>query len=49
MLLSGKVSLAQVQQVMRHVNINTTMIYAHDLDRLKNYAEDYAAEVLFEN
>ena len=49
MLLSGKVSLTQVQQVLRHVNINTTMIYAHDLDRLKNYAEDYAAEVLFEN
>ena len=48
MLLSGKVTLQQVQQVLRHTNINTTMIYAHDLDRLKNYAEDYAAEILFE-
>lgn len=47
MLLSGKVSLSQVQQVLRHTNINTTMIYAHDLDRLQNYAEDYAAENLF--
>jgi hypothetical protein len=28
---------------MRHANINTTMIYAHELDRLANPAEAFVA------
>ena len=44
MLLSG-MELTQVQQVLRHKNINTTLVYSHHLDRLKNYAEDAAANV----
>ena len=42
MLLAG-VELTKVQQIMRHKSINTTMIYAHHLDRLKNHGEDAAA------
>ena len=48
MLKSCKVTLQQVQQVLRHFNIDNTMIYAHDLDRLQNFTEDYAVAVLFE-
>ena len=42
MLLAG-VELTQVQAVLRHRNINTTLIYSHHIDRLKNHAEDFAA------
>ena len=42
MLLAG-MELTQVQQVLRHKNINTTLVYSHHLDRLKNHAEDAAA------
>ena len=44
MLLAG-VELTQVQAVLRHRNINTTLIYSHHIDRLKNHAEDLAANV----
>ena len=43
MLLAG-VELTQVQAVLRHRNINTTLIYSHHLDRLQNHAEDFAAK-----
>lgn len=42
MLLAG-MELTQVQQVLRHKNINTTLVYSHHLDRLKNHAEEAAA------
>ena len=46
MLLAG-VDLTQVQAVLRHKNINTTLIYSHHIDRLKNHAEDAAANAFF--
>ena len=36
-------SVRQVQQVLRHSNVNVTMIYLHDLDRLNNNAEELNA------
>ena len=47
MLLAG-CELTQVQQVARHVNINTTMIYNHTIERMKNTAEQIAADVIFD-
>lgn len=46
MLLNGA-ELTQVQQVLRHTNINTTMIYNHSLERLKNQSECLAANAIF--
>lgn len=37
----------EVQQMLRHRNINTTQIYVHTLDRLSNNAELRVANVLF--
>ena len=42
MLLAG-VELTKVQQILRHKNINTTLIYSRALDRIKNYGEEAAA------
>ena len=42
MLLAG-VELTKVQQILRHKNINTTLIYSHHLDRIDNHGEDAAA------
>ena len=47
MLLAG-CELTQVQQVARHVNINTTMIYNHTIERMKNTAEQIAANAIFD-
>ena len=46
MLLAG-IDIADVSMVLRHKSINTTMIYRHDLDRLKNKAEQAAADYFF--
>lgn len=46
MLLNG-VALEQVQQVLRHVNLSTTMIYNHAVQRMKNEAELVAANAIF--
>lgn len=46
MILAG-VELTQVQQVLRHVNINTTMIYNNAVNRMKNTAEQTAADSIF--
>ncbi len=46
MLLNG-VELAKVQQILRHKNINTTLIYSHHLERMKNHGEDAAADSFF--
>lgn len=37
----------EVQQLLRHSNINTTMIYAHELDRVRNNAELLVANAIF--
>lgn len=47
MLIAG-CKLEQVQQVARHVNINTTMIYNHTIERMKNTAEQIAANAIFD-
>lgn len=46
MLLAG-VELTKVQMVLRHVNINTTMIYNNAIERMKNTAECIAADSIF--
>ena len=46
MILAG-VGLMQVQQVLRHTNINTTMIYNNAIERMKNLAEQTAANSIF--
>lgn len=45
MLLNGA-QLAQVQQVLRHSSINTTMIYAHAIERMKNYSEQLVSDAI---
>ena len=40
-------STREVQQLLRHSNINTTMIYAHELDREKNNSELKVANAIF--
>ena len=47
MIIAG-VALTQVQQVLRHVNINTTMIYNNAVERMKNRAEQIAANAIFD-
>ncbi|MCX6089848.1 MAG: tyrosine-type recombinase/integrase [Candidatus Atribacteria bacterium] len=39
--LEGGAPLLQVKEAMRHRSIETTMIYAHNRDRVKNGAEKY--------
>lgn len=46
MIIAG-VELAKVQMVLRHKNINTTMIYNNAIERLKNTAELSAANAIF--
>ena len=45
-LLNG-VPLTQVQQVLRHSNINTTLIYSHVIERMKNKSEQTVADAIF--
>lgn len=46
MLRSGE-DLHNVKQVLRHANVQTTMIYAHALEREKNNAELAVSNLLF--
>lgn len=46
-LLNGN-TLEQVQQMARHKNINTTMIYNHSLEKEKNPCYDSVSSMLFE-
>lgn len=45
-LLNGA-STREVQQMLRHKNINTTMIYSHELDRNQNNSELTVANAIF--
>lgn len=45
-LLNGA-SIEETQQLLRHTSINTTMIYAHALERAKNNSEERIAAAIF--
>ena len=45
-LMNGA-ELTQVQQLLRHSNINTTMLYLHSIDRAKNNSEAIVADAIF--
>lgn len=45
-LLNGA-SIREVQQLLRHSNINTTMIYSHELDRAQNNSELKISDAIF--
>ena len=40
-------SLEDTQQLLRHSNINTTMIYLHHIDRAKNQSEQRISDAIF--
>jgi integrase/recombinase XerD len=45
-LLAGA-TIEETQQLLRHTNSSTTMIYAHHLDRMRNNSENRIANVIF--
>lgn len=45
-LLNGG-TIEETQQLLRHTNINTTLIYSHALERAKNNSEDRVAKAIF--
>lgn len=45
-LLNGG-TVEETQQLLRHTNINTTMIYSHALERAKNNSEERVAKAIF--
>lgn len=47
--LQNGATLEQAQQMMRHENIATTMIYNHSIEREKNQSENIVANVIFGN
>ena len=48
MIIAG-VELTKVQQVLRHVSIATTQIYNNAIERMKNTAEQIAANAIFDS
>jgi integrase/recombinase XerC len=44
-LLNGA-TLEETQQMLRHQNLNTTMIYNHALERAKNNSEQKVADAI---
>ena len=48
MLLNGA-KIEDAQMILRHKNINTTMIYNHSIQRLQNEGELLVANALFDN
>ena len=44
--LLGGASEREAQQMARHADITTTMIYAHNIDRIKNAAENNISRLL---
>lgn len=45
-LLNGG-TVEETQQLLRHTNINTTLIYSHALERAKNKSEERVAKAIF--
>lgn len=45
----GGQSLQEAQQFAKHTNIDTTQIYAHNLDRAGNKCEETIARAIFKN
>lgn len=45
-LLAGA-SIEETKQLLRHTNINTTLIYSHALERAKNNSENRIAQAIF--
>ncbi len=45
--LMGGEDIQKVQQFARHKNLETTLIYAHNLDRSKNHCEQTIAKAIF--
>lgn len=45
-LLNGG-TVEETQQLLRHTNINTTLIYSHALERAKNNSEERVARAIF--
>lgn len=42
-------TLEETRQLLRHTSINTTLIYSHNLDRIKNNSELRVAKAIFNN
>ena len=47
LMLKGGAKITEVQQILRHSNISTTMIYSHALERAANTGESKAARAIF--
>lgn len=45
--LLGGASLQEVQQMLRHSKMDTTMIYVHNLERINNKSEENVANMIF--
>ncbi len=45
--LQSGANITQVQQMLRHFHINTTMLYINDINRLQNLSEQLAANSIF--
>ena len=45
--LMGGATIQEAQQMLRHSNINTTMLYSHNLTRAANTSEARIAEAIF--
>jgi integrase/recombinase XerC len=45
--LKNGATLEETQQLLRHSNINTTLIYTHHLNRLENNSENRIAAAIF--
>ena len=46
-LIDARVALQQVQMIMRHKSLNTTMIYQHAYERYNNDGEQILADIIF--
>lgn len=44
--LRNGAELMEVKQLLRHANVNTTLIYVHELEREKNRSEEIIAEAI---
>jgi integrase/recombinase XerC len=45
--LLGGAKIEEVKQMLRHSSINTTLIYSHNLERIKNQSENIVSNFLF--